>query len=78
MNKQRLYLFILAAAFVVALTLVYWNHFDNVFHFDDSHTIVSNNFITDIGNLPLIFTDSKTDSSLLYVVKAFRTRHGLY
>jgi len=64
MKKERSKLIILAAVFVVALTLVYWNHFDNEFHFDDSHTIVHNNFITDIGNLPLIFTDSRTESSL--------------
>lgn len=54
----------LAAILVVALTAVYWNHFDNGFHFDDSHTIVNNGFITDIHNLPLIFKDAKTTSSL--------------
>lgn len=46
------------------LTAVYWNHFDNAFHFDDMHTIVNNEFITRIDNIPLIFQDAKTTSSL--------------
>ncbi|TNF30463.1 MAG: tetratricopeptide repeat protein [Bacteroidetes bacterium] len=54
----------LAAVLLVALTAVYWNHFDNGFHFDDSHTIVNNGYITDISNIPLIFKDAKTTSSL--------------
>lgn len=49
---------------VVALTLVYWNHFDNSFHFDDNHTIVNNHYVTDITKLPLFFKDAKTTSSL--------------
>ena len=48
----------IAAFLIVALTAVYWNHFDNGFHFDDSHTIVNNGYIKDIGNIPLIFQDS--------------------
>jgi len=55
---------LLATVFVALLTAVYWNHFDNAFHFDDSHTIVNNGFITDINNIPLFFTDAKTTSSL--------------
>ncbi|MCF8276300.1 MAG: tetratricopeptide repeat protein [Flavobacteriales bacterium] len=55
---------VLAALMVVALTAVYWNHFDNGFHFDDSHTIQNNGFIKDIHNLPLIFQDARTTSSL--------------
>ena len=54
----------IAAFLIVALTAVYWNHFDNGFHFDDSHTIVNNGYIKDIGNIPLIFQDAKTTSSL--------------
>ena len=49
---------------VAALTLVYWNHFDNSFHFDDNHTIVNNRYVTDIANLPLFFKDAATASSL--------------
>lgn len=54
----------LAVLLVAALTLVYWNHFDNAFQFDDSHTIVNNQYVTDIANLPLFFKDAKTTSSL--------------
>lgn len=54
----------LAAFLVVMLTAVYWNHFDNSFHFDDHHTIVTNGYIRDIGNIPLFFKDAKTTSSL--------------
>ncbi|MDP6908447.1 MAG: tetratricopeptide repeat protein, partial [Flavobacteriales bacterium] len=55
---------VVAAVLIVALTAVYWNHFDNGFHFDDSHTIVNNGYIKDLANLPLIFQDAKTTSSL--------------
>ena len=64
MNRKQSTLLGLIAVFIAALTLVYWNHFDNGFHFDDSHTIVNNGYITDIGNLPLFFKDSRTESSL--------------
>jgi len=64
MKKERKNLFILAMIFVTALTLVYWNHFDNSFHFDDSHTIVNNEYITEIKNLPLFFRDGRAESSL--------------
>jgi len=57
-------IFGLAVLMVAALTLVYWNHFDNSFHFDDSHTITNNFYITDIHNLPLIFKDARTTSRL--------------
>lgn len=53
-----------AAVVLVALIAVYWNHFDNSFHFDDSHTIVSNSFIREIGNVPLFFQDARTTSTL--------------
>ena len=64
MNEKQSTLLGLIAVFIAALTLVYWNHFDNGFHFDDNHTIVNNGYITDIGNLPLFFIDSRTQSSL--------------
>lgn len=54
----------LAAILVVALTAVYWNHFDNGFHFDDSHTIVNNSYIKDLNNFSKYFTDGTTNSSL--------------
>lgn len=43
----------------LALLLVYANHFDNGFEFDDTHTIVNNQYIRNIGNVPLFFTDIK-------------------
>lgn len=50
--------------FFLALTLVYLNHFDNGFHFDDTHCVENNLFIRDIKNLPKFFTDATTFSSL--------------
>ncbi|MEW6468022.1 MAG: tetratricopeptide repeat protein [Bacteroidota bacterium] len=57
--------FILLSALVFALLLfAYSNHFHNPFHFDDDHTIVSNQYIRDLGNIPKFFTDATTTSSL--------------
>lgn len=65
MNFQSTkFISVFALFLAVALTAVYWNHFDNGFHFDDNHTIVNNGYIKDIKNLPLIFKDAKTTSSL--------------
>ncbi len=52
----------LAVLFLVLLA--YANHFNNSFHFDDSHTISSNPWIRDIANIPRFFTDADTFSSL--------------
>ncbi len=57
-------LIIAGCSFLVVLILAYSNHFNNGFYFDDSHTIVSNNYIRDIGNIPLFFKDGSTSSSL--------------
>ena len=54
----------LALLLVAALTLVYSNHFDNAFQFDDMHTIVNNQYVTEISNLPRFFADATTASSL--------------
>ncbi len=45
-------------------TLIYSNHFNNPFFFDDSHTIESNNAITSLDNWLRFFTDATTFSSL--------------
>ena len=49
-------------ALCLGLTLVvlaaYANHFQNIFHFDDSHTIVENRFVRDLHNVPGFFTDA--------------------
>lgn len=45
-------------------SLVYSNHFNNAFHFDDFHTIKDNTYIRDIKNIPLFFKDATTTSTL--------------
>lgn len=45
-------------------TLAYANHFTNGFHFDDSHAVEDNPYIRDLHNLPRIFTDADTFSTL--------------
>src|ERR1017187_6221042 len=49
----------LAIILLLMLCAAYSNHFTNDFEFDDSHTIVQNEYIRHIKNLPLFFTDIK-------------------
>jgi len=44
--------------------MAYSNHFNNGFHFDDSHTVGNNIYIQSIQNIPLFFKDAATSSSL--------------
>lgn len=60
MNKNRLILFAITILLFAATIITYSNHFNNDFHFDDSHTINNNIYIRDIGNIPRFFTDLKT------------------
>lgn len=53
-------LLIIAVVALAGLILAYSNHFHNEFHFDDTHTITSNQYIRDIGNIPSFFTDLAT------------------
>ena len=63
--KPPVWVNILVSAIIAALVLVaYAHHFDNSFQFDDSHTIESNLYIQDLGNIPTFFTDAQTFSSL--------------
>ncbi|MBZ5631285.1 MAG: tetratricopeptide repeat protein [Acidobacteriia bacterium] len=55
---------ILACVAVLAIFATYANHFHNSFHFDDSHSIVTNVYIRDLHNIPKFFTDGRTFSSL--------------
>jgi Flp pilus assembly protein TadD len=48
----------------VILLVVYSNHFQNSFHFDDAHTIVNNAAIRELRNIPIFFTDARSFSSL--------------
>ncbi|HEY0030658.1 MAG TPA: tetratricopeptide repeat protein [Bacteroidia bacterium] len=49
---------------LLLLTGAYWNHFDNPFQFDDSHTIENNSAIRSLKNIPSFFMDARTTSSL--------------
>src|SRR4051794_36513093 len=55
---------VVAGALVLIITATYWNHFNNDFQFDDGHTIVTNAFIRDLGNIPRFFRDGTTFSTL--------------
>jgi len=44
--------------------LVYANHFNNAFHFDDFHTIINNANIRSLKNIPRFFADGSTSSVL--------------
>lgn len=57
-------LILFSAVVLVAVILAYANHWQNGFHFDDSHTIQNNVYIQRISNIPLFFKDVSTFSSL--------------
>jgi hypothetical protein len=61
-SGNRFWLSVLLGA--VAIFAAYSNHFQNSFHFDDSHTVVDNVFIRDLHNIPRFFTDATTFSTL--------------
>lgn len=48
---------------LITLIAAYSNHFNNGFHFDDSHTIEDNVHIRNISNIPDFFSDPKMFSS---------------
>jgi hypothetical protein len=51
-------------AVLTIVTLTYGNHFHNGYHFDDFHTVTTNPYIRDLRNIPLIFSDADTFSTL--------------
>jgi tetratricopeptide (TPR) repeat protein len=53
-----------AAVLVGLLVAAYANHFDNTFHFDDSHAIVDNPSVRSLGNIGRFFVDATTFSIL--------------
>lgn len=55
---------LLPAAILLAVCAAYANHFQNSFHFDDSHTVVDNPYIRSLRNVPRFFTDATTFSVL--------------
>lgn len=63
--KPPVWVNILVSAIIALLVFTaYHRHFDNEFHFDDSHTVEGNLYIRDIGNIPAFFTSAETFSSL--------------
>ncbi|HEY2014297.1 MAG TPA: hypothetical protein VGH38_12395 [Bryobacteraceae bacterium] len=48
----------LCLGLALAVLAAYANHFQNAFHFDDSHTITENAFIRELRNVPRFFTDA--------------------
>lgn len=63
MNNSSKNIYYLALVALVLLLIAYANHFNNGFHFDDSHAIVTNTFIRDLKNIPAFFSDPKMFSS---------------
>ena len=63
MTTRRLTIFA-GSVLVLAILAAYSNHFQNSFHFDDAHTIVTNAAIRELRNVPLFFRDATTFSSL--------------
>lgn len=59
MNKIKTYL-IFIVLLIIAVIITYSNHFYNGFQFDDTHTIIDNIYIRDIGNFFTFFTDIRT------------------
>ncbi len=59
-NRKILILGILLFAVLIA---AYANHFNNGFHFDDSHAVVDNVHIRDLKNIPQFFTDPRMFSA---------------
>ena len=64
MKANNIKLLIASVLLAILVTAVYWNHFDNAFHFDDSHAIQSNAAIKDLSLWKTYFTDAATHSSL--------------
>ncbi|MCD2423451.1 tetratricopeptide repeat protein [Niabella pedocola] len=56
--KQHKSLIIAGLVLLILLILAYANHFDNGFHFDDSHTIQENVAIRKLSNIPEFFTNA--------------------
>lgn len=63
MNVKKRNILILSFILFISLLLTYSNHFNNGFHFDDNHAIVSNINIRNIDNIPKFFVDKKMVSS---------------
>jgi tetratricopeptide (TPR) repeat protein len=56
-GKKTIFLIAIMLSMVV---LVYSNHFQNTFHFDDGHAVVDNPYIRELRNIPRFFKDAHT------------------
>jgi protein O-mannosyl-transferase len=64
MKKQNIVTLIISLILLLGLILTYSNHFNNGFHFDDSHTISNNVYIRNMANFFRFFTDIHTFGSM--------------
>jgi tetratricopeptide (TPR) repeat protein len=62
--ERKGFFWLLAALLTAGIATAYSNHFENGFHFDDSHVIEHNLNIRDLRNIPKFFTNAATFSSL--------------
>src|SRR5579885_1045823 len=49
---------LLCLGITLVLLAAYANHFQNSFHFDDTHTVVENRFVRELRNIPGFFSDA--------------------
>ena len=71
MSNKTKYILI-SLGILLSVLFSYRNIYDNSFHFDDSHTIQDNPFITDISNIPLFFTKGAITFSSLPANQVYR------
>ncbi|MCF8298852.1 MAG: tetratricopeptide repeat protein [Saprospiraceae bacterium] len=71
MSEKKIFIS-LASFLLLLLIITYWNHFDNDFHFDDSHTIQNNLYIQKLSNIPLFFTKGAETVSNLPANQVYR------
>ncbi len=62
--RQKGFFWLLAAVLTAGIAIAYSNHFENGFHFDDSHVIEQNLNIRSLASIPKFFTDATTFSAL--------------
>ena len=62
--KNPIQNYLIALAMLAAVTSIYSNHFFNSFQYDDTHTIINNENIRSLKNIPHFFKDGSTFSSL--------------
>ena len=63
MLKQNKNTIIIGLVLLIAIIAAYANHFNNGFHFDDSHTVQDNLYIRNLKNVPAFFSDPKMFSA---------------